>query len=112
MFSLFKDQIQGFQYPNCSNCGGILKPDIVFFGDNVPQSRVQAVKDEVAQCDSLMVLGSSLTVFSSYRILLQATELQKPTAIINIGHTRGDKHAQIKVEAKCGDIFSKLQLLQ
>jgi NAD-dependent deacetylase sirtuin 4 len=96
--------------PICSQCGGILKPDIVFFGDNVPQQRVEAVKCEVKNCDSLLVLGTSLTVFSSYRIILQLSEHKKRMAIVNIGPTRGDKHAHIKVDAKCGDIIPNLNV--
>lgn len=97
--------------PSCSHCGGILKPDIVFFGDSVPQTRVEAVKHEVKNCDSLLVLGTSLTVFSSYRIILQVSEDKKQIAIVNIGPTRGDKYACIKVDAKCGDIIPKLHVL-
>lgn len=100
-----KEQEEGFVVPSCRHCGGILKPDIIFFGDNVPHTRVQAVKHEVENCDSLLVLGSSLTVFSSYRIILQAAELRKPIAIVNIGQTRGDKYANIKIDGKCGDII-------
>lgn len=103
-----KDEEQQFKVPICCQCGGILKPDIVFFGDNVPQWRVEAVKREVEKCDSLLVLGSSLTVFSSYRIILQLSEHKKQIAIVNIGPTRGDKYAHIKVDAKCGDVISKL----
>ncbi|XP_069698982.1 NAD-dependent protein deacylase Sirt4 [Periplaneta americana] len=105
-----QDDVRGFQVPSCSQCGGILKPDIVFFGDNVPQQRVEAVKREVEHCDALLVLGSSLTVFSSYRIILQASELKRKIAIVNIGPTRGDKHAHIKIDTKCGDIVSRLRL--
>jgi NAD-dependent deacetylase sirtuin 4 len=95
--------------PSCSHCGGILKPDIVFFGDNVPQGRVEAVKHEVKNCDSLLVLGTSLTVFSSYIIILQAHDNKKQIAIVNIG-PRGDKYAHIKVDTKCGDIISTLHV--
>ncbi|KDR16289.1 NAD-dependent ADP-ribosyltransferase sirtuin-4, partial [Zootermopsis nevadensis] len=103
-----QDEEQRFLVPSCSQCGGVLKPDIVFFGDNVPQERVEAVKHEIENCDSLLVLGTSLTVFSSYRILLQVSENKKQIAIVNIGPTRGDKYAHIKVDTKCGDIIPKL----
>ena len=98
-----------FRVPSCPTCSsGLLKPDIVFFGDNVPKERVDTVRDEVKQCDGLLVLGSTLTVFSAYRIVLQAAELHKPIAIVNIGETRGDKHAVIKIDAKCGDVIPHL----
>lgn len=92
----------------CSNCGGILKPDVVFFGDNVPGPRVNLVKENVANSDAVLVLGSSLTVFSSYRIILQADSLNLPIAIVNIGQTRADDLASLKISVKCGDILPKI----
>lgn len=103
-----QDQVEGFNIPSCPSCAGLLKPDIVFFGDNVPKDRVEEVRNEVKLCDTLLVLGSSLTVFSAYRIVLQAADLHKPIAIVNIGDTRGDQHALIKVSAKCGDVIPHL----
>ncbi|CAH1164761.1 unnamed protein product [Phaedon cochleariae] len=97
--------IEGFKPPLCESCGGMLKPDITFFGDNVPRARVEAVKSAVSESDSLLVLGSSLTVFSGYRIVLQALEEGKNVAIINIGPTRADHLVKLKVSAKCGDIL-------
>jgi NAD-dependent deacetylase sirtuin 4 len=94
--------------PSCSHCGGILKPDIVFFGDKVPQGRVEAVKHEVKNWDSWLGLGTSLTVFSCSRIILQAHDNKKQIAIVNIGPTRGDEYAHIKVDTKCEDIISTL----
>lgn len=82
-----------------------MKPDIVFFGDNVPKYRVEQVRQEVSQSDAIFVLGSSLTVYSSYRILLQAKEEMKEVAILNIGPTRADDIANIKVSTKCSDIL-------
>lgn len=103
-----QDQVEGFNVPSCPSCKGVLKPDIVFFGDNVPKERVEAVRNEVKLCDGLFVLGTSLTVFSAYRIVLQAAELHKSIAIVNIGETRGDKLASIKINAKCGDVIPQL----
>lgn len=99
-----------FKVPPCPNCGGILKPDIVFFGDNVPKSKVEAVEKEVLACDSILVLGSSLSTLSGYRIILHAKRLAKPIAIINIGPTRADSSALLKINAKCSDILSRIQL--
>lgn len=104
------ESVTGFKPPFCELCGGSLKPDIVFFGDNVPKERVEYVKRKVSQSDSLLVLGSSLSTFSSYRIILQATEEQKNIAIVNIGPTRADHCVKLKISAKCGDILPKICL--
>lgn len=93
----------------CFRCGGILKPDIIFFGDNVPRERVGKIRDFVTQSDALLVLGSSLTVFSSFRIILQAVEEKKTIAIVNIGPTRADSLVGLKISAKCGDILHKVR---
>ncbi|XP_067014742.2 NAD-dependent protein deacylase Sirt4 [Anabrus simplex] len=103
-----EEDMESFKVPSCFNCGGILKPDIVFFGDNVPKERVNFIKQQISTSDSLLVLGSSLSVFSGFRFILHASELGKPIAIINIGETRGDKYAQLKIEKKCGDLLPRL----
>nr|CAH7723414.1 unnamed protein product [Callosobruchus chinensis] len=103
-----QETVEGFKPHSCESCGGVLKPDIIFFGDNVPRARVEAVKDSISQSDSLLVLGTSLTVFSSYRIVLQALEENKNIAIVNIGPTRADKLVKIKISARCGDILPKI----
>lgn len=107
MFCL-QESIDNFVTPTCDSCGGILKPDIVFFGDNVPRVRVEEVRECVSQSDSLLVLGSSLSVFSGYRIVLQAVEERKNVCIVNIGPTRADKLDILKISAKCGDIIPKI----
>lgn len=93
----------------CDHCGGDLKPDIVFFGDNVPSSRVKQVASWVEDSDGLLIAGSSLTVFSSFRIIQQAASLKKYVFLVNIGPTRGDHLADIKLEVRCGDLFSNLK---
>lgn len=100
--------IDRFKAPFCSKCGGVLKPDIVFFGDNVPKERVDAVRSNVSESDSLLVLGSSLFVFSGYRIVLQALEENKNVAIVNIGKTRADDIVNLKISAKCGDVLGRI----
>ncbi|XP_032526828.2 NAD-dependent protein deacylase Sirt4 [Danaus plexippus] len=102
---LSKEQVESFRTPLCPECEGPLKPDIVFFGDNVPKQRVEQVRNEVSCSDAVFVLGSSLTVYSSYRIILQAKEEGKEVAILNIGPTRADDMADLKVSTKCGDIL-------
>ncbi|KAK0167133.1 hypothetical protein PV327_004570 [Microctonus hyperodae] len=104
---LTEEQMEGFTLPSCKNCNGILKPDIVFFGDNVAKRVVKRVQSEVNNADALLVLGTSLTTFSGYRIVLQAVEAKKPIAIVNIGETRADKHAIVKIESRCGDVLTK-----
>ncbi|KAK5638290.1 hypothetical protein RI129_012585 [Pyrocoelia pectoralis] len=100
-----EDRIAHFKPPMCNRCGGILKPDIIFFGDNIPRSRVVKVEEAVSESDGILVLGSSLSVYSAYRIILQAVGLRKEIAIVNIGSTRADNCAHIKISAKCGDIL-------
>lgn len=101
--------IDNFQLPNCPKCkNGNLKPEIVFFGDNVPKERIEKITCMLYNSDGLLVLGSSLLVFSGYRLILQAKDLNLPIAIVNIGETRGDQFADIKLSAKCGDIIPKL----
>ena len=91
--------------PPCSSCGSFVKPDVVFFGDNVPAERVQLIKRTVDDCSAILVLGSSLSVFSAYRIILQAINTAIPVCIVNIGNTRADDLASVKLDAKCGDIL-------
>lgn len=69
---------------------------------------VQQVKNEVKVADSLLVLGTSLNTFSGYRIILQAVDAKKPIAIVSIGETRGDNHANIKIQGRCGEVLSKI----
>jgi len=94
--------------PACPACGGVLKPDVVFFGENVPKARVADCYSALADADGVLVVGSSLMVFSGYRFCLAAAELGKPLAVINRGTTRADPLAQVKVEGDCGDILDHL----
>ena len=105
---LLDDQVQDFQIPDCSSCGGILKPDVVFFGDNVPRDRVNLIHERLKECDAVLVLGSSLQVYSAYRFMVAAHQQKKPLAIINIGTTRADDLATLKVQAKIGEIVNML----
>lgn len=105
---LSQAQVEGFNVPACDNCGGILKPDIVFFGDNVPQDKVKDVKANVESLDALLILGTSLSTFSAYRIVLQAIDAKKPIAMVNIGETRADKSVNLRIEGRCGDVLPKI----
>lgn len=102
--------VEKFKTPKCKTCHYDLKPDIVFFGDNVPKAIVHQVEQTVHNCDSLLVLGSSLQVFSSYRIILQALDECKNICIVNIGPTRADKLIDFKIAAKCSEILAKVLL--
>ena len=98
----------GFRVPDCPTCGGILKPDVVFFGDAVPRARVADAQARVAAADALLVVGSSLMVFSGLRFVRAAAAAGTPVAIVNRGRTRADDLAALKVEADCGAVLSRL----
>ena len=97
-----------FRYLDCPRCGGILKPDIVYFGDSVPKDRVQQAYALVDEADALLVAGSSLTVYSGYRFVRHAAAAGKAVAIINRGTTRGDDLATVKIESGCSEILALL----
>jgi NAD-dependent SIR2 family protein deacetylase len=99
---------QGFRVPGCERCGGVLKPDVVFFGENVPKDRVQACWDLYEETDALLVVGSSLSVFSGRRFVLRAAQEGRPVAIVNLGPTRGDDTARLKVEARVGELLPRV----
>ncbi|KAK3277860.1 NAD-dependent protein deacetylase srt2, partial [Cymbomonas tetramitiformis] len=86
----------------------LMKPDVVFFGDNLPPSRTQECLGRVQGSDALLVVGSSLMVFSAFRLARAATENSIPLAILNIGETRADQLARLKVEGIAGQILSEL----
>lgn len=100
--------IDSFKVPPCPDCGGNLKPKIVFFGDNVPRARAEKLAEMVCSSDGVLVLGSSLHVYSGYRIVLHSYDLGLPVAIVTIGASRGDPKATIKISAKCGDILPNI----
>jgi NAD-dependent SIR2 family protein deacetylase len=103
-----KEVIADFRVPECQRCGGVLKPAVVFFGESVPQEKVAYAMDRVNACDALLVVGSSLTVWSGYRFAKRAAERGVPLAILNIGPTRADALATLKIEEKCGDALARL----
>jgi NAD-dependent SIR2 family protein deacetylase len=90
-----------FRVPNCDLCGGLLKPDVVFYGDSVPRERVERAFAMVENADALLVVGSSLMVFSSFRFCRRARELDLPMAAVNRGVTRADPWFELKLEADC-----------
>lgn len=91
--------IESFQVAPCAVCGGVLKPDVVFFGENVPKPRVERAYAMVDAAGALLVAGSSLTVMSGLRFVRHAAKSGKPVVVINRGATRGDPLATVKLEA-------------
>jgi NAD-dependent SIR2 family protein deacetylase len=96
-----------FRIPECPACGGTLKPAVVFFGENVPRPRVESALEAVRGADALLVVGSSLAVYSGYRFCLAACDQGKPIAAVNLGRTRADELFALKVVADCGDALSE-----
>jgi NAD-dependent SIR2 family protein deacetylase len=90
-----------FQVPPCALCGGVLKPDVVFFGESVPQDRVQTSMLHLMQADAMLVVGSSLMVYSGYRFAQAAALAGKPIAAVNLGRTRADPLLMFKVTRPC-----------
>ncbi|MGP3757419.1 NAD-dependent protein deacetylase [Streptomyces sp. IBSNAI001] len=99
---LTDEQVGDFHVVPCTACGGILKPDVVFFGESVPPQRVEHCRALVREASSLLVLGSSLTVMSGLRFVRQAAEAGKPVLIVNQDPTRGDRHAVTRVALPLG----------
>jgi len=97
-----------FDVPACAHCGGMLKPDVVFFGESVPRERVAAVRDALAQADAVLVAGSSLMVYSGYRFVEEAVAAGKPVVAVNRGRTRADPVLAFKVEAEVGVVLEVL----
>lgn len=96
----------GFRIRDCPACGGILKPDVVFFGENVPGERVDGVRRQVADCDAVLVVGSSLVVWSGYRFVREAARLGKPVVAVNQGRTRADDLLRFKVSSACDQVLT------
>jgi NAD-dependent SIR2 family protein deacetylase len=100
---------QQFRLVGCVQCGGRLKPDVVFFGESVPKSRVEAAYALMQRAEILVVLGSSLTVMSGLRFVRHNAKLQRPVVIINRGWTRGDELASLKIDGGCSETLTELR---
>ena len=101
-----QEAVGGFRVPPCERCGGVLKPAVVFFGESVPAPKVAVAMERLDEADALLVAGSSLTVWSGFRFVRRAAARGIPIAIVNIGPTRGDELATVKVDAECGATLS------
>ncbi len=97
-----------FEVPDCPKCGGILKPDVVFFGDNVPKARVHHCLDRLKASDGLLVIGSSLMVYSGFRFCRYAVELKKPFATLSLGKTRADDISTLQINAPIKETLAEL----
>jgi NAD-dependent SIR2 family protein deacetylase len=97
-----------FAVPCCESCGGLLKPDVVFFGERVPHERVLAAFAALERSDAMLVVGSSLMVYSGYRFAKAMADAGKPIAAVNLGRTRADDLLALKVSARCAQALAFL----
>jgi len=100
--------VASFEIVACTACGGVLMPDVVFFGGSVPRPTLDAAWALFDQAEVLVVVGSSLAVFSGYRFVRRAAERGIPVAIINRGATRGDEHATLRIDEASGVVLPEL----
>lgn len=103
-----EDAYASFVVPGCRVCDGMLKPDVVFFGENVPKERVGACWDLMDTADTLLVVGSSLTVFSGRRFVYAAEKRAMPVGVVNLGPTRADDVAAARVEGRLGVVLPRI----
>lgn len=96
----------GFRVADCPCCGGVLKPDVVFFGDYVPRERVYSALDTLKASDGLLIIGSSLMVYSGFRFCRYANEWGKPMATLNLGRTRADPMVGLKLNADISETLA------
>ncbi|MDZ7841613.1 MAG: NAD-dependent protein deacetylase [Gammaproteobacteria bacterium] len=100
-----------FTVAGCDHCGGTLKPSVVFFGENVPAARVARATRALEQSGGLLVVGSSLMLYSGYRFCRMAAQWARPAAAINRGRTRADAMLELKVAADCGRVLEEVERL-
>lgn len=98
-------ELASFRLPYCVCCGGTLMPNVVFFGDNVPPARTATALDQMERADALLVVGSSLMVYSGFRFARIARASDKPITVVNIGRTRADDILDIKIEASIAEVL-------
>jgi len=96
-----------FSVPDCKGCGGMMKPDVVFFGESVPAARVAAASEQLSRSAALLVVGSSLMVFSGFRFVRDACAAGTPVAIVNRGTTRADDLATLKLSGNCAETLAE-----
>jgi NAD-dependent deacetylase sirtuin 4 len=105
---LSPERTRTFEVPTCARCEGVMKPRVVFFGDNVPRATVDEAYAAVDAAGLLLVVGTSLHVFSGYRFLRYAAAREIPIAIVNRGPVRGEEHAALKIDGSTGAVLEAL----
>ncbi|PSS21321.1 NAD-dependent protein like [Actinidia chinensis var. chinensis] len=100
--------VDDFHIPTCQKCNGVIKPEVVFFGDNVPKDRADSAMEAAKGCDAFLVLGSSLMTMSAFRLVRAAREAGAATAIVNVGVTRADDFVPLKINARLGEVLPRL----
>jgi NAD-dependent SIR2 family protein deacetylase len=104
--TLVAGSLDDFLVPDCPACGGVLKPKVVFFGESVPKARVDDGFSALEHSDALLVVGSSLMVYSGYRFVRAARALGRPVAVVNLGRTRADAECSLKLERDCAALLA------
>jgi NAD-dependent SIR2 family protein deacetylase len=99
----------GFELAACVECAGMLKPAVVFFGEAVSRERVLRAEAAVRDCDAMLVVGSSLMVYSGFRFVRAAHELGRPLASVNLGRTRADALFSLRINQPCGAVLEALE---
>ncbi len=105
---LEREDFSSFSVPSCASCDGILKPDVVFFGETVPRETVTSAQDHLENADGMLIVGSSLMVYSGFRFVQMAARRGIPIAAVNLGRTRADDLLSLKVEDQCDAALSFL----
>jgi len=103
-----RSETREFCVPECRTCGGVLKPKVIFFGENTRPGPVERAWSLLEQAEVLLVLGSSLHVYSGYRFVRGAADAECPVAIVNVGPTRGDSVAEVRIDAQTGQLLPQL----
>lgn len=102
------DSVKSFIVPSCDKCSGILKPNVVFFGDSVRKYNIEMINNRINESDACLIMGTSVETYSAFRHVLLAKRMGIPIGIINIGPTRADHLADLKISSRCGYILSSL----
>ncbi|MFY0529781.1 NAD-dependent protein deacetylase [Archangium gephyra] len=102
------EAVRAFLVADCARCGGTLKPDVVFFGDNVPPPTVEAAFALLEEGDALLVVGSSLAIYSGFRFLQRAADRHMPIGLVNMGECRGGELVDVRVEGRAGEVLPLL----
>ena len=110
--TLDDSDVTAFVMVDCPRCHGVLKPDVVYFGESVPPERVAASYAHVEQARALLVLGSSLHVFSGRRFVTRAAERDIPIAVVNQGPTRADDLAEVRVDGSISEVLMAVNFVR